>query len=350
MQRILAINPKGKSTEAALFENESCLVSAEICHSSLGEDVEKQTQQRKQDLLEKFFSMGLNISKCTAIVGRGGILRPLEGGTYCVNEHMKEDLRDGFAAGHASAIGGWLAESIANDYGIPAYIVDPVTVDELADVARMTGIPEIKRKSVFHALSHKAAARKAANMRNIPYEEGNFIVLHLGGGISIGAHKAGCVIDVNNSLDGEGPLAPERAGTLPAGDMIALCYSGDFTETDLKRKISTLGGLTAHLGTGNLDEVERRIEEGDDLADKLLDAMVYQSAKEIGAMAAALRGEVQAIVLTGRLNDQSLFVQRLLGPIAWIADVFVFPGENILESLASGAFRVLTGLEEAKNY
>lgn len=350
MKRILALNPKSESTEAALFENESCLISIEVDHLSCEGGIEEQTELRKQDIFNQFFLLGINLSKCAAVVGRGGLLRPLRGGTYIVDERMKLDLEEGFTAGHASSLGGWLASSIGREFDIPAFIVDPVTVDEFTETARITGIPGIERKSIFHALSHKAAARKAARQMETEYEKRNIIVLHLGGGITVGAHLAGQVIDVNNGLHGEGPLAPERAGTVPADDLISLCFSGNHSEEEIRRKISSEGGLFAYLGSGNLEKAEKAALDGDEQSNRIIEAMVYQSAKEIGAMATVLKGDVQAIVLTGRLHDRNLFVRRLLERIEWIADVFILPGENILESLASGALRALSGVEEIKKY
>lgn len=349
--RILALNPKKTSTELALFENESCLLTYEVKHGLLDhKDLEKQVDIRKQEILETLFKLGINIGKCAAIVARGGLLRPLEGGTYTVNDRMKNDLQAGFANGHSSSLGGWIAAAIAENVGIPAFIVDPVTVDELTDVARITGIPEIQRKSIFHALSQKAAARKAAKSLRMEYETGNFVVLHLGGGITIGAHQQGRVIDTNNGLHGEGPIAPERSGTVPAGDLIAMCYSGEYTEEEMLSKIFGHAGLAAYLGTSSMEEVELRAQAGDSLARDLLSAMIYQAAKEIGAMSTVLQGNIQAIVLTGNLDPEGLFVKELTERVEWIADVFIFPGENILESLASGALRVLQGKESAKNY
>lgn len=349
--RILAINPKKTSTEFALFENESCLLFHEIEHGLLDEkNLEAQVELRRVEILENLFARGINIGRCAAIVARGGLLRPLQGGTYEVNKAMKNDLQVGFASGHASSMGGWIASAIAENIGIPAFIVDPVTVDEFEDVARITGIPEIQRKSIFHALSQKAAARKAAKALRIEYETSNFIVLHLGGGITVGAHRHGRVIDTNNGLHGEGPIAPERAGTVPAGDLVAMCYSGKYSEEEMLSKIFGNAGLSAYLGTNRMEEASCRAQAGDALAAEILEAIIYQSAKEIGAMSTVLQGNIQAIVLTGNLNSEGIFVKKLTERVEWIADVLVFSGENILESLASGALRVLQGNEAVKVY
>jgi len=347
--RILSINPKANVTEIGIFENESCLLDKTIHHAH-GENVTlaAQSTARKKDILEALFTEGFNISKFAAVVARGGLLRPIAGGTYEVNEAMVKDLQQGYNGTHPSNLGGLIAFDCKQMLGIPAYIVDPVVVDEFADVARFSGMPEIERKSIFHALSQKAAARKTAESLKIAYEKANFIVLHLGGGITIGAHYKGRVIDVNNGLHGDGPLAPERAGTVPSGDLIALCYSGAYSEAEMIQKVSGQGGLAAYLGTNSPEAVEELVKAGDHQASQVYEAMIYQAAKEIGAMSTVLKGDVQAIVLTGRLSQ--FFSQQLTNRVAWIADVFTFPGENVLESLASGALRVLQGKEQVKTY
>lgn len=293
---------------------------------------------------------GFNLSKLDAVVARGGLLRPIQGGTYAVDEAMLQDLASGFGGDHPSNLGGLIANEISAGLHIPAFIVDPVVVDELSSIARITGLPEISRRSIFHALGQKAAARKAVRELGLDYEDANLIVVYIGGGITIGAHQQGRVVDVNNGHAGEGPLSAERAGTLPTGDLISMCFSGTFTKDDMIRKVTKEGGFAAYLGTSDLAEAERRVRDGDKQARDIYEAMTYQTAKEIGAMAAVLKGKVDAIVFTGRLDNASPFLELIENNISWIADILVFPGEDELASLAEGALRVLQGREQAKIY
>jgi butyrate kinase len=290
------------------------------------------------------------MSALNAVVGRGGLLKPIAGGTYRINPDMIHDLSRAKYGEHASNLGAVLAGRVAKKADCPAYIVDPVVVDEMADAARYSGHPLISRKSIFHALNQKAVARKAAQKLGKSYMQCRLIVAHMGGGISIGAHMNGRVIDVNNALDGEGPFSPERAGGVPAGDLIALCYSGRYPEKKMRRMLVGSGGLTAYLGTNDLREIERRIREAETDAENVFNAMAYQIGKEIGAMAAALQGGVDGIVLTGGLAFSEAFVKAIEAHIDWIAPVQVFPGEAEMEALVEGAYRVLKGEEEEKSY
>jgi butyrate kinase len=352
--RILVINPGSTSTKIGVFDNEQCILEKTIRHSSAEtaefKRVIDQYEFRKNIILDTLDYEGINISKLDAVCGRGGLLRPIEGGTYKVNEKMLEDLYKGYNGEHASNLGGILAHEIASGLNIPSFIVDPVVVDELDDIARPSGVREIPRKSIFHALNQKAVARKAAKDLNQPYDQVNLIVTHMGGGITVGAHKHGRVIDVNNGLHGDGPFSPERAGTVPAGDLIAMCFSGQYFYDEMMKKIVGQGGLMGYLETNDALEVEKRIANGDAEAEKIYDAMAYQVAKEIGCMSVVLEGQVDGIVLTGGLAYGEEFVQAIKNRVMWIADVFTYPGENELQALTEGTLRVLRNEEIAKEY
>ncbi|MBO9129730.1 butyrate kinase [Bacillus sp. 165] len=352
--RILVINPGSTSTKIGVFDNERPIFEETIRHDE--EEISKykriidQYEFRKHTILEVLDSHGINISKLNAVCGRGGLLRPIEGGTYAVNEAMLEDLKKGYSGHHASNLGGILAHEIATGLNIPAYIVDPVVVDELDDVARISGVANIERKSIFHALNQKAVARKVAKELGHKYEELNLIVTHMGGGITVGAHKKGKVIDVNNGLHGDGPFSPERAGTVPAGQLVEMCFSGDYYRDEIMKKLVGQGGLVGLLGTNDAIKVEHMIEAGDKEAELVYNAMAYQVSKEIGAASAVLQGKIDAVVLTGGLAYSKMLVHEITSRIDWIADVIVQPGENELEALAEGALRVLREEEAAKEY
>lgn len=352
--RILIINPGSTSTKIGVFDNEVSIMEKTIRHpSELTHSFDKiidQYEFRKKTILEALEEDGINISKIHAVCGRGGLLRPIEGGTYSVNEAMLADLRSGFAGQHASNLGGILAFEIASGLNIPAYIVDPVVVDEFESIARISGFPLIERKSIFHALNQKAAARRVAHEYGKKYNDMNFIVAHMGGGITVGVHQKGKVIDVNNGLNGDGPFSPERSGTVPAGDLVALCYSGEFFRDEIMKKLVGNGGLIGYLGTNDAVLVEKMIENGNQKAKLVYEAMAYQVAKEIGAASSVLFGKVDAIILTGGLAFAAKFTKMITDRIKWIADVIVRPGENELEALAEGALRVLRGEEDAKEY
>ncbi|MFC0188335.1 butyrate kinase [Fictibacillus aquaticus] len=352
--RLLVINPGSTSTKIGIFDNDRSVFETTIRHDietiSEFEHVIDQYAFRKKTILEALDKEGINISKLSAVVGRGGLLRPIEGGTYEVNEEMLEDLREGFSGEHASNLGGIIAHEIAGNLNIPSYIVDPVVVDEMEPVARISGVPEIERKSIFHALNQKAVARRVAKSLGTPYHELNLIVVHMGGGITVGVHKGGRVIDVNNGLHGEGPFSPERAGTVPAGDLVSMCFSGEHYAEEVMKKLVGQGGLVGYLGTNDAREVEKMIEEGSSEAALLYEAMAYQVAKEIGAASAVLYGRVDAIILTGGLAYGKEFVKKITDRIEWISDCIIQPGENELQALAEGGLRVLMGEEEAKRY
>lgn len=354
LYRILVLNPGSTSTKIGVFDNDQSIFEKTIRHDAREltdfNRIIDQYEFRRKIILEELDMEGINISKFSAICGRGGLLRPIEGGTYQVNNDMLQDLRMGYNGEHASNLGGIIAYEIASGLNIPAYIVDPVVVDELAPIARLSGIPDIPRKSIFHALNQKAVARKAAIDLGKIYHEANLIIVHMGGGITVGAHQNGEVIDVNNGLHGDGPFSPERAGTVPVGDLVSLCFSGQYYRDEIMKKLVGHGGLMAYLETNDALEVEKRIEAGDQEALFVFEAMAYQIAKEIGSMSAVLKGKVDAIALTGGLAYGKEFVSFISEKVNWIADVMVYPGENELQALSEGTLRVLRQEETPKMY
>ncbi|WP_448516506.1 butyrate kinase [Pseudothermotoga sp.] len=355
MFRILVINPGSTSTKLAIFEDEECKVSQTIYHNA--SELSKyahlfdQYEFRKKALLEFLEKSGYSPNDFSAVVGRGGLVRPIPSGTYEVDETMLEELRQAKYGEHASNLGAVLAHEIAKLAGVKAYIVDPVVVDEMWDVARLSGHPELERRSIFHALNQKAVARRAAAELGKSYEDVNLIVVHMGGGISIGAHMKGRVVDVNNALDGDGPFTPERSGTLPLTQLIDLCFSGKYSKEWVLKRIKGNGGLMAYLGTNSAAAVQERISKGDREAELVYRAMAFKIAKWIGKMAAALKGEVDAIVLTGGIAyDQRYMVPWLKDYVSFIAPVLVYPGGDEEKALALGVLRVLRGEEVSKNY
>ncbi len=288
--KLLIINPGSTSTKIGVYEGENQILEETLRHSS--QEIESyktifdQFEFRKEVILNVLKEKEFDINELDAVVGRGGLLKPIEGGTYKVNDAMIEDLKIGVQGQHASNLGGIIANEIAKGLNIPAFIVDPVVVDEMKDIARISGMPEIERKSIFHALNQKAVAKRYAKENNKRYDELNLIVAHMGGGASVGTHQKGKVVDVNNALDGEGPFSPERTGGLPVGDLIKLCYSGKYTYEEMKKKINGKGGVVAYLNTNDFREVEEKAEKGDKDAKLIVDAFVFQIAKEIGKNAA----------------------------------------------------------------
>ncbi|WP_071395701.1 butyrate kinase [Bacillus tuaregi] len=352
--RILIINPGSTSTKIAVFENEISIWEKNIKHeieaTESYSNIMEQFTFRKDSILQTLHTEGINLSNLEAVCARGGLLRPIEGGTYEVNEEMLVDLRKGYSGEHASNLGGLLAHDIAKGLNIPAYIVDPVVVDEMDEIARISGLPMIERKSIFHALNHKAVAYRVVKEMNRRYEDVNLIVTHMGGGITIGAHKQGRVIDVNNGLLGEGPFCPERAGAVPVGDIVDLCFSTEFSKEEIMKLLVGKGGFIGYLGTNDPDAIEARIAAGDKKANLIYSAMAYQIAKEIGAASVVLAGCVDGIILTGELASRDILVKEISERVSWIADVYVHPGENELLALAEGALRILRGEEAAKEY
>ncbi|MDQ0166854.1 butyrate kinase [Bacillus horti] len=354
MYRLLAINPGSTSTKIGVYDNERSILEETLRHDTSElesyKTVFEQYQFRKQTILETLHNEGINLQRLSAVVGRGGVLKPIPGGTYRVNQSMLEDLQGGRYGEHASNLGGIIAHEIASQFNIPAFIVDPVVVDELQPVARLSGLPEIERRSIFHALNQKAVARKMARQLGKKYEDLSLIVCHMGGGITVGAHHLGRVIDVNNGLNGDGPFSPERAGGVPVGDLVALCYSGQFYSKEMVRKLVGLGGLVGYLGTNDARDVESMIAEGNEEAKLVYEAMAYQVAKEIGAYSVVLKGKIDAIILTGGLAYGDSFIQMIKERIEWLGQVIVMPGENELQALVEGGLRVLRGEEQEQLY
>lgn len=350
----LVINPGSTSTKIAVFDEDKIIFEKTLRHSveelAPFSKIIDEFQFRKNIIIEALKENKFDIQELSAVVGRGGLLKPIDGGTYEVNEKMLGDLKIGLLGEHASNLGGILAFEIAKEVNIPSFIVDPVVVDEMDAIARLSGHPQFERKSIFHALNQKAVGRKAAVQLGKSYNEINLIVVHLGGGISVGAHKKGRVVDVNNALDGEGPYSPERSGTLPVGDLVKLSFSGKATLDEVKKMIKGNGGITAYLGTNNAKIVGDMCKEGDLNARLVYEGMAYQVAKEVGANSAVLEGKVDAIVITGGIAYDSEFVSWIKKRINFIAPIIVFPGEDELEALAQGGLRVLKGEETAKIY
>ena len=353
--KILALNPGSTSTKVALFEDHTELWSETQRYDTdvIGRfsGVMEQEEFRLEEIRKCLAAHGATVADLDAVVGRGGLLKPIESGTYEVSDKMLEDLRACTWGAHASNLGAPLAVRLADEGGCgKAYIVDPVVVDEMCPLARYSGLPEIERRSIFHALNQKAVARRAAAELQKPYAECNLVVAHMGGGISVGAHEKGRVIDVNNALDGDGPFSPERAGSLPVGGLVKLAFSGKYELPQLLKMLTGKGGLVAHLGTNDLREVIRRMDDGDEKARLLFEALAYRMAKEIGASAAALSGEVDIIILTGGLAYNERFTKLISDRVAFIATVKIYPGEDEMQALVEGALRVLNGSEEARRY
>ena len=351
----LIINPGSTSTKIAVFEDENSIFEKTLRHSNeeLGiyTKVADQFEFRKNLILEALMENNIAIESLNAVVGRGGLLKPIEGGTYLVNDRLVEDLKISKMGEHASNLGGLIARSIGEQAQIPSFIVDPVVVDELDEVARVSGHPNFERVSIWHALNQKAVARRAAQGKfNKKYEDMNFVVAHLGGGISVGAHKKGKCIDVNNALNGEGPFSPERSGSLPAEQLVKTCFSGEYTQAEIKKMIVGKGGLSAYLDTNNAKEVSDRANSGDEKAKLIYSSMAYQVAKAIGEYAVVLDGDVDAILITGGIAYDKDFVAMIENKVKFIADVVVYPGEDELLALAQGGLRVLKGEESAKEY
>lgn len=352
--KLLIINPGSTSTKIGVYQDEKEVFVKTLRHSTeeIGSyySIYDQFLFRKEIIVKALEENNIDLNELSAIVGRGGMLKPMEGGTYLVNETMIEDLKVGVQGQHASNLGGIISNEIAKELKIPAYIVDPVVVDELQDVARISGVPELPRVSKFHALNQKAVAKRYGIESGKGYENLNLIVVHLGGGVSVGAHKKGKVIDVNNALDGDGPFSPERAGSVPIGELIRLCFSGKYTEKEIYNKIVGKGGFVAYLNTNDARELEDWVNEGREEVIKYYNAFVYQIAKSIGEMATVLKGNVDRIIVTGGIAYWKELIRDLNEIVSFIAPITVYPGEDELLALAQGALRVLRGEEIAKEY
>jgi butyrate kinase len=354
LSKLLIINPGSTSTKIGIFNDTAEQSSITLRHQA--EEIEKypdiysQYSFRMKAITDYLAEEGIDIKSFDAFVGRGGLLRPIESGTYKVDQKIFDDLKSAKYGQHASNLGAVLTFELANLTGKDAYIADPVVVDEMEEVARLTGMPEISRKSIFHALNQKAVAKRYAKENGLSYESLNLIVCHLGGGISVGTHRAGRIIDVNNCLDGDGPFSPERSCGVPAGQLVGMCFSGEYTEAQIRKKITGKGGLVAHLGTNNAKVAGEMAKAGDSRAALVMEAMVYQVAKEIAAAAAVLKGNVDAIILTGGIAFAKDIVDAISERVSFISKIEIYPGEDELLALAEAAVRVLSGEERAKEY
>lgn len=345
--RVLVINPGSTGTKMALYTEEGCEAEETVPQESSAGTLLDQLPGRTEGVLRFLKKWG--DSPLHAVVGRGGLIRPVPSGTLVVNEAMLEDARKGYQGEHVSNLGCLIAHAVGLRYGVPAYVVDPVAVDEMLPVAKYTGLPQIHRQALSHALNLHAAARKACERLQKKLKESRLVVAHLGGGFSIVPMEGGRILDTNNANSG-GPFSPTRAGTLPTQPLIGLCFSGTVTAADLKRMTTREGGLVAHLGTHDALEVEARIAQGDQKAREVYEAMAYHTAKEVGAMAAVLSFRLDAVVLTGGLAHSNLFCALLAERIGPLAPIFRFPGEFEMEALAMGAIRVLRGEEVPVDY
>jgi len=353
---ILVINPGSTSTKVAVYHNKKILFLKSIRHKH--EEIKKfktiadQYDYRKNIILEELKNADIDLAPIGVIMARGGLLKPIKSGIYQVNERMKADLIQTKILGeHASNLGALIADALVKTLpNAKAYIVDPVVVDELQEVARISGHPKFKRISIFHALNQKAVSREHARFLGKKYEELNIIVAHIGGGASVGAHYQGRVIDVNNALDGDGPFSPERSGTLPVGALAKLCFSGEVTLDEVMKMIRGEGGLYAYLGTNSGQQVMQMIEEGNENARLVFEALAYQVSKEIGSMSSVLKGKVDAILLTGGIVFNDFIVDYIKQHVEHIAPVSVYPGEDEIEALASNGIRVLNGEAEILIY
>ncbi len=350
----LIINPGSTSTKIGVFEDETLLFEETLRHST--EEIAQyasivdQKDFRKDIIINLLKEKDFDMNSLNMVVGRGGMLKPIPGGTYAVSDDLLEDLKIGRQGQHASNLGGILAREIGDSIGVPSYIVDPVVVDELAPIARYSGVPELPRTSVFHALNQKAVAKRYAKEAGKAYDSLNLIVVHMGGGVSVGAHKQGKVVDVFNALDGDGAFSPERAGAVPSGALIKMCFSGQYTEKEVYKKIVGGGGFNAYCGTNDMRDVEKMVADGDAKATEVRDAFIMQVAKDIGSMACVLKGKVDQIIVTGGIAYDKAVVEGLKERAGFIAPMTVYPGEDELLALVQGGLRVLNGEEEAMVY
>lgn len=350
----LIINPGSTSTKIGVFEDENLLFEETLRHSteeiSQYASIVDQKDFRKKIITDLLEEKNFDLKDLNVVVGRGGMLKPIPGGTYAVTDDLLADLKIGKQGQHASNLGGILAKEIGDSIGVPSFIVDPVVVDELMPIARYSGVPELPRTSVFHALNQKAVAKRYAKEIGKAYEALRLIVVHMGGGVSVGAHECGKVVDVFNALDGDGAFSPERAGAVPSGALIKMCFSGKYTEKEVYSKVVGKGGFNAYLGTNDMREVVKRANEGDEKAAMARDAFLLQVAKDIGSMACVLNGKVDQIIVTGGIAYNEYVVEVLKERAGFIAPFTVYPGEDELLALAQGALRVLNGEEQAMQY
>lgn len=345
---VLCINPGSTSTKIAVFQGSRSLFQLNISHSeeeiSSFEKISDQFSFRKDAILKALNENNIDLQCIEAVMGRGGLIKPVKSGVYIVNDALKKDLRNSPIGEHASNLGGLIADDIAQSLpNAKAFIADPVVVDELAPIARISGHPNFERISIFHALNQKAIGREFARIHSKKYEDYNLIMAHMGGGITIGAHKKGKVIDVNQGLDGEGPFSPERSGTLPVGKLVEACFSKEFSKTEVKKMITGRGGLVGYFGSNNARIIEKEALNGDEQKKLVYEAMAYQVAKDIGAMYTVLRGDVDGIILTGGLAYSNYFTNLISERVFKLAPVHVYPGEDEMKALALNASLVLSG-------
>ena len=349
----LIINPGSTSTKIGVFEDETLLFEETLRHTteeiSQYATIADQKDFRKKIITDLLEEKQFDIKSLNVVVGRGGMLKPIPGGTYAVTDELLADLVVGKQGQHASNLGGILAREIGDSIGVPSFIVDPVVVDELMPIARYSGVPELPRKSVFHALNQKAVAKRYAKEQGVPYESLNLIVVHMGGGVSVGAHEKGMIVDVFNALDGDGAFSPERAGGVPSGALIKMCFSGEYTEKEVYSKIVGKGGFNAYLGTNDMRDVVKKAET-DEFAAEIKDAFTFQVAKDMGSMACVLKGKVDQIIITGGIAYNACVIDALKERAGFIAPFTVYPGEDELLALTQGALRVLNGEEKAMEY
>ena len=356
MYSILAVNPGSTSTKIAWFHDDKPVWQDTVAHSSEElaqfENMADQFELRSKAISDCVAKHENSFSELAAVVGRGGIVDPIPGGTYTVDEPLLKRLRVGKPWEHASNLGGIIAHAIASPLGLPSFIVDPVAVDELDEISKITGLPGLNKPALAHALNVKATVRRAAKNLNKKWDEANFVVAHLGGGFTICAHKAGRMIDINSANE-YGPFSPERAGGVPAKNLVDMCFSGKYTEQEIKKKLAGKGGSVAYLGTSDMREVRKMMESGGKLGEKaslIYRAMAWQVAKEISAQAVSLSGKVDAILFTGGIAYDNDFIRLIQERTGWIAPCLIYPGEGEMQALAEGALRVLKGEEGAKSY
>ncbi len=352
--KTLVINPGSTSTKIGVFEDETLLFEETLRHSTEElapyASIVDQKDFRKEIIVSLLKEKNFDVKSLDVIVGRGGLLKPILSGTYAVSDALLADLKKGVQGEHASNLGGILAREIADAIGVPSYIVDPVVVDELMPAARLSGHPEIPRISIFHALNQKAVAKRYAKEIGKPYDSLRLIVVHLGGGVSVGAHIDGKIVDVFNALDGDGAFSPERAGSVPNGGLVRLCFSGKYTEKEINKMLVGRGGLTAYLGTNDMREVEKMVAAGNEEAALVREAFLLQVAKDIGSMACVLEGKVDQIIVTGGIAYNAGIVAELKKRAGFIAPFTVYPGEDELLALVQGGLRVMKGEESAMEY
>lgn len=354
-KKILVIYPETQETKVAVYLGTELIFLKSIKHRPADlarfKEIVDQKNWRKELIWKELKENEINVELIEVVMAMSGLTKPCQSGIYEVNKRMKEDLQTGVMGQHAVNLGGLIGADIADTLGKKCFIVDPVVVDEMDDVARVTGHPLFTRKSIFHALSHKFVARKYARSVHKQYEELNLIVVHIASeGISIGAHKQGCVVDVNNTFDGDGPFAISRTGSLPVGDLVRLCFSGKYTEEDVIRMITEGGGYAGYLGTSSINEIDKRIMSGDETANFYSYALAYQVAKEIGAMASVLECKVDAILLSGNIFNSARFIKNVTDRVGKIADVMLYPSVNNFEALMMTGISILNGEAEILEY